>query len=216
MTTPRAHQVIDISPPVTSATAVFPGDTILTREVLQDMRGGDSITLSTLRSTVHIGAHADAPSHYGHSGRSIDRQPLDLYLGPCRVIEMPQRPGGRLIPADLPAGVPIDQPRILLRTGSYPDPAEWCDDFTALCPDLIDHLADRGVRLIGVDTPSVDPASAKVLEAHHQFLARDVAILEGLVLTNVQPGVYELIALPLALVGFDASPVRAVLRRMSP
>ena len=211
-----AAKLIDISPPITGSIAVFPGDTIVTREVLLDMRHGDNITLSTLRTTVHVGAHADAPSHYGHAGRTIDRQPLDLYIGPCRVIDMPQRPGGRLVPADLPANVPIDQPRVLLRTGSYPDPAQWQDDFTALSPDLIDHLADRGVRLIGIDTPSVDPASAKILEAHHQFLARDVAILEGLALSSAPAGVYELIALPLALVGFDASPVRAVLRALVP
>ena len=104
---------------------------------------------------------------------------------------------------------------MLLATGTFPDPHVFNEDFAALAPELIIVLARAGVRLIGVDTPSIDPFASEDLPAHHTVLAHDLAILEGLVLTDVPEGVYELIALPLKLVGFDASPVRAVLRTVA-
>ncbi len=198
--------IYDISPPITPLLAVFPGDTPPSREVLLDMGRGDLLTLSTWTSTVHVGAHADAPSHYGRDGRTIEQQPLELYCGPCRVIHVD---GGPVTPEMVPD---VDTERLLIATGTYPDPTHWNDDFAALSPDLVDHLGARGVRLVGVDTPSVVPADSKDLPAHHRFLANDMAIIEGLVLAEVPAGVYELIALPLRLTGFDASPVRAVLR----
>ncbi len=200
----------DITPPITPDLKVFPGDTPPSREVLLDMSRGDALTLSTLRATVHLGAHADAPSHYGRDARTIERQPLELYIGPCRVVHVETPRGNLVTPDQLPAG--FDTERLLIATGTYPDAASWNDDFAALHPDLVDHLHEGGVRLVGVDTPSVDPADSKDLPAHHRFLANDMAIMEGLVLAGVPDGVYELIALPLPLVGFDASPVRAILR----
>lgn len=205
-------RLIDISPPIDAELAVFPGDTAVSREILLDMRRGDALTLSTLRATVHLGAHIDAPSHYGRDAATIEATDLARCLGPCRVLRPDAAPGARLRPEDL--GGPIDEERILLATGTHPDPRTWRGDFAALAPETVDHLADRGVRLLGIDTPSVDLADDADLIAHHRFLARDVTILEGLVLTDVAPGRYELIALPLRLVGFDASPVRAVLREL--
>ncbi len=202
--------IYDISPELTPTLAVFPGDTPASREVLLDMQRGDALTLSTLRATVHLGAHADAPSHYGRDARTIEAQPLELYCGPCRVVRVRAQRGSRITSRQLPDD--IDTERLLISTGTYPDPTSWNEDFAALCPDLVDHLHERGVRLVGVDTPSVDTADSKDLPAHHRFLANDMAILEGLVLADVPAGVYELIALPLRLVGFDASPVRAILR----
>ena len=214
-TRPAAGDLIDLSPPITPELAVFPGDTPPTREVLMDMERGDHLTLSTLRTTVHLGSHADGMNHYGTgpAAPAIDAMDLAHFIGPCRVIRVDSEPGRRITVADL-GQAPIDQPRILLATGSYPDPTRWSESFNGLEPSLVDHLADHGVITVGIDTPSVDPATAKVLEAHHRFLARGVAIVEGLVLAGVAPGVYEFIALPLRLAGFDASPVRAVLRRM--
>ncbi len=199
--------IYDITPPITPLLKVFPGDTPPSREVLLDMSRGDPLTLSTWKSTVHVGAHADAPSHYGLDGRTIDQQPLELYCGPCRVIHVD---GGPVTPEMVPD---VDTERLLIATGTYPDPTHWNDDFAALSPELVDHLGRRGVRLVGVDTPSVDPADSRDLPAHHRFLANDIAIIEGLVLADVPAGVYELIALPLKLAGFDASPVRAILRK---
>jgi len=207
------QRIIDISPPLSGSIAVFPGDTPLAREVLLDIARGDPITLSTLRATVHLGAHADAPSHYGRDARTIDRQPLDRYLGRCQVVAARVGRGSLVGPDDLPE--PITEPRVLIRTGTWPDPSVFNRDFAALSVDLIDHLGDHGVRTIGIDTPSVDPSDSTDLAAHTAILARDLAILECLDLSGAEPGIYELIALPLRLVGFDASPVRAVLRTTS-
>ncbi len=200
----------DISPPLEPRIAVWPGDTPLTREIRTDIARGDDLTLSTLRTTVHVGAHADAPSHYGAGAPAIDELPLDLYLGPCQVLEVPAPPGSCLAPDQV---IPrVTAPRVLLRTGSDPDPRRFEKDFVALRPELIDALADRGVVLVGIDTPSVDPFVSEDFPAHLRLLARDMAVLEGLALEGVPEGSYELIALPLPLVGFDGSPVRAVLR----
>jgi len=200
----------DITPLVSTALAVWPGDTPPSREILADMRRGDNLTLSTLHATVHLGAHADAPSHYGRDAASIDARPLDLYLGPCRVVRIPTRGAVRIPPSSLPPAASCE--RLLIATGSYPDPEAFNEDFAALDPATVDLLHARGTRLVGIDTPSVDLYSAKELVAHARFLAHDMAILEGLVLSDVPEGEYDLIALPLRLAGFDASPVRAVLK----
>ena len=202
--------IYDITPPITASLAVWPGDTPPTREVLCDMRRGDNITLSTLRATVHLGAHADAPSHYGADAPTIEQRSLDYYLGPCQLIHVPVRRGQRIGPDEITQ--PIRAPRVLLATGTYPDSTKFNEDFAALSVELVDWLHEKGVRTVGIDTPSVDLFTSKDLPAHNRILSHDMAILEGLVFADVPEGIYELIALPLKLVGFDASPVRAILR----
>jgi arylformamidase len=207
-------RIYDITPPIAEGHPVWPGDTPPRREVLLDMTRGDPITLSTLHATVHLGAHADAPSHYAIAAPSIEECPLDLYLGPCQVIRLSVPRGALIGPGHLPR--PILAGRVLLATGTFPDPARFNEDFAAIDPALIDNLRACGVRLLGVDTPSVDPFDSKELPAHRACLEQDMAILEGLALAGVPEGCYELIALPLRLVGYDASPVRAILRSFPP
>ena len=211
--------LFDISPPITSSLAVWPGDTPPSREVLLDMHKGDNVTLSTLRATVHLGAHADGPNHYGVDAPAIDQRSLDYYLGPAQVVHVDVPRGERITCEMFDAmqpkqsrAVPSPVSRVLIATGTYPDANNWDEDFAALAPELVDALHERGVKTIGIDTPSVDLFDSKDLPAHKRFLANDMAILEGLMLQDVPTGVYELIALPLKLAGFDASPVRAVLR----
>jgi len=203
-------RIYDISPPITPDLKVWPGDTPPSREVLMDMTRGANITLSTLKATVHLGAHVDGPNHYGKNAPSIDQRSLEFYLGECQVMRMDVVRGARIEISNLKSQ--IKAKRILFHTGTYPHPTKWNADFAALNPEVVDHLHGMGVILIGIDTPSVDLFESKDLPAHERFLAHDMAILEGIVLKDVPEGVYELIALPLRLVGFDASPVRAVLR----
>lgn len=200
----------DITPAITPRLAVWPGDTPPSREVLLDMNKGDNLTLSTLHGTVHLGAHADAPNHYAAVAPDIAERSLDYYLGRCQVMRVSVARGTRIAVTDLTA--PLEAERLLLATGTYPDPNNFNDDFAALEPALVDHLHAHGVRLVGIDTPSVDLKESKDLPAHQAILRHDMAILEGIVLADVPDGFYELIALPLKLVEFDASPVRAVLR----
>lgn len=239
--------MIDISPPVRAASAVFPGDTPFARKVAMDMACGAHLTLSSIETTLHIGAHADAPSHFAAAGAPIDRVDPRVYLGPCQVFDVRGRGGPRISAADLLASLAeapcepdatspefaaasskegIDEgagrarvrlgdalctPRVLLRTDSFPDPDVWRDDFRAIAPALIDSLADAGVGLVGIDTPSVDVADSKDLPTHARLAARGVANLEGLVLSGVAAGFYDLVAVPLRVEGADASPVRALL-----
>jgi arylformamidase len=214
-----AGRIYDITPPITPDLCVWPGDTPPSREVLMDMHQGANITLSTLRATVHLGAHADGPNHYGKDAPAIDERSLEYYLGLCQVVRADVKRGARVSIAQLGFEISnlkshIKASRVLIHTGTFPDPRSrgWNNDFAALDPSLVDALHHCGVITIGIDTPSVDLFDSRDLPAHARFLANDMAILEGLVLNDVPPGVYELIALPLPLVGFDASPVRAVLR----
>ena len=203
--------LIDISPPVDAAIGVWPGDTPYVKTINLDMNAGANLTLSDIRTTVHVGAHTDAPSHYVASGDDISVRRLDFYLGRCNVLHVAIERGRRIMPADI-AGRHISAPRLLLRTNTFPDHRNWNTDFASLSPELVDFLHKRGVITIGIDTPSVDPFESKELEAHQAFARNDMAIIEGIVLDEVEEGEYELIALPLRLEGFDASPVRAVLR----
>lgn len=202
-------RLIDISPPVTPDLAVWPGDVPFSRDVALDMGRGDHMTLSSITSTVHLGAHADAPSHYRADGAGIDERPLEVYFGPCQVMAVDVGRYTRIRPEDLPE--PVEAPRLLLKTGTYPDPNRFDADFASLSAELVEHLHARGVRLVGIDTPSVDLEDDAELQSHHVLARHDMANLEGLVLSHVAPGRYTLVALPLRLVGCDASPVRAAL-----
>ncbi len=214
--------IIDISPELSCEVAVFPGDTPMSRHILMDTERGDTITLSTLRTTVHVGSHADAPSHYAKGGQTIDQIDLAWYIGPCVVVEVSDRvrrtPAGVRVAVDDLIGKAargidaITRPRVLIKTMTQPDKRVFGGDFAGLEPALVGALAAKGVTTIGIDTPSVDVAESKDLPAHAAFHEQGVVIIEGLVLDRVEPGEYELIALPLKLIGFDASPVRAVLR----
>lgn len=207
----EALRYYDLSPEISEASAVFPGDASYRKHVSRAFEKGDHLALSHIETTVHIGAHADAPSHYRKGGQAIDARRLDYYLGPAQVLGVTVGRGRRIRPADLKDE--IRAPRVLLRTGSFQDPERWRDDFNSLSPELVGFLAEQGVILIGIDTPSVDPADSKALESHQAVSDRDMAILEGLVLTGVPDGLYRLVALPLRLKGADASPVRAILLR---
>lgn len=205
-------RLLDISPRVSARIGVWPGDVPFRRIEALRLADGANIDLSSVTTTLHVGAHVDAPSHYVAAGASIDRRPLDLYFGPCQVISVALPRGARIRPADFDA--PVKAPRILFHTGSYPDPEVFTTDFNSLSPELVAYLATREVRLIGLDTPSVDPFDDRALEAHHALDRHDMANLEGIVLDQVPDGLYTLIALPLAIEGADASPVRAALVRI--
>lgn len=202
--------IIDISPVISEQIAVWPGDTPLRREVLCDIKTGSNIDLSSFHGTVHIGAHADAPRHYAKNGVTMEAVSLEPYIGPCYVQTVDKK---RLItPEDCSIPINFGAKRVLFRTGTFPDPNSFNEDFCAFSPEALEALGKSGVILVGIDTPSVDPFDSKQLPAHQTLLKYNMRNLEGLVLTSTLDGFYELIALPLPLMGFDASPVRAVLR----
>lgn len=204
----------DISPTISGALPVWPGDTRFEARATWEIGGGCPVHVSRMTMTTHLGAHTDAPSHYDPAGLAIDAVGLAPYIGACRVIHCI---GASLVDvADIAASLDDVPPRVLLRTYATAPQREWDPAFAAVSPAAIALLASRGVILIGTDAASLDPQDSKTLDAHNAVRAHQMAILEGVVLDDVPAGDYELIALPLKLAGMDASPVRAILRRLSP
>lgn len=210
---PAMKRLWDISPPLHTASPVFPGDTPYTQQWVATLGPGCPVNVSQITTSPHAGAHADAPMHYADGAPAIGEVPLAPYLGPCRVIHA-IGVGPLIEPAHVIRALDGLPPRVLVRTCQQAPVDRWVDDFAAFAPATLELLADRGVRLVGIDTASVDPAASKTLEAHQVLLRRDLRVLENLVLDDVPEGDYELIALPLRLVQADASPVRAVLREL--
>jgi arylformamidase len=204
--------IYDISPPISRATKVWPGEPSIRQEILSDIQNGDNVMVSILHSTVHVGAHADAPCHFIKNACSIGEVDLDPYIGRCQVIQIQCQAGEVINPDRLVASIHAE--RVLIKTQSFYGNGHWVENFAALSPEFVDHMKQKGIKLIGIDTPSVDPFHSKTWDAHKRFYANKMSILEGLDLTNISEGIYELIALPLKIIGFDASPVRAVLREI--
>ncbi|MCL4747781.1 MAG: arylformamidase [Burkholderiaceae bacterium] len=188
-------------------------DTAFSIERVRSITGSSAVNVSRLVLSTHTGAHADAPLHYDDAGADSASRALDPYLGTCRLIDVSSARGA-VLPAQIGERLDACPARVLLRTARVAAQDRWDEDFTAIAPQTVDLLAAAGVRLIGVDTPSLDPQSSKTMDAHLRVLAADMSILEGLVLDAIAEGDYELIALPLRIAGADASPVRAVLREL--
>ena len=201
----------DISPPVDENAAVFPGDTAYSQQLHFALEPGCPVNVNAITLSPHTGAHADAPLHYANGEASIGEVDLSPYLGPCRVIHCMDC-GPLVLPQHIAHALDNLPARVLLRT-SHTASQSW-DSFTAVAQETLGLLATKNIALIGIDTPSVDPATSQDLPSHHQLLAHGLRVLENLVLDDVPEGDYELIALPLKLTRADASPVRAVLREL--
>jgi len=204
-------RIWDISQTLGAGLPVWPGDTPFASGRRWSMGDGSPVTVSHFATTVHAGTHADAPLHYAVGAPSAADVPLGAYLGRCRLVDA-RGAGAAITRAFVERAVIDPPPRVLFRTYDVFPLEHWKADFTAVEAGAIARLAALGVRLIGVDSPSLDPQESKSMDAHLAVLAADMRVLEGLVLDGVPAGDYELIALPLKLAGLDASPVRAILR----
>lgn len=203
-------KIFDLTPKISPRLGVFPGDQPFKREVALSMAKGANLELSRIVSTVHLGAHADAPRHYNVKGAAISERSVGRYMGKCQVIRVSGLKAKERVRVEH-IKASIQAPRILVDTQTFPDPEKWNSDFAAFSPELLEWFASKKVTLVGIDTPSVDPEDSKALEAHQILWKNDLAVLEGLLLKDVPEGVYTLIALPLPIEDGDASPVRAVL-----
>jgi arylformamidase len=208
---PSSPDFIDISRPLAAGTACWPGDVPFSFRLGWTIAGGASVNVGAIETSVHTATHCDAPFHFNDAGVTADRIQLSVFVGPAWVIDVrgAVRWRDRLAHVD-----PAIFPRIVLRTGGWPDTTLFPETIPCMEPDFPDWLADRGARLIGVDLPSVDPLESKTLDNHHALNRRGMTIIEGLWLEDVAEGPYELVALPLKIVGADGSPVRAILRRI--
>ncbi len=202
--------LIDISRPLHPQTAVWPGDEPYARRWTARMEQGELANVGAVTLSTHTGAHADAPLHVAEEGRAVEALPLAAFLGPVHLLDAHE--ADVLRPEDA-AGVDFERtPRVLFKARRRPDDETvWTGAFAAFSVALIEWLAARGVVLVGTDAPSVDPLESMSLAAHHALARCGIVHLENLDLRAAPPGAYDLVALPLPLVGMDASPVRAVL-----
>ena len=204
----------DISQTLAPGVPVWPGEPAFALESMATISADCPVNVGVMHSSLHAGTHADAPRHYACDGPSSAECDLAPYLGRCLVIDV-RHAGSRVEVDDLCWPALVGAERVLLRTYASFPATEWDSHFTAISHEVIARLHTLGVRLIGTDAASLDPETSKTLDAHHAVHAGDLRILEGLVLDDVPPGEYELIALPLKIAGGDASPVRAILRELA-
>ena len=211
------RRIWDISPPVFEGAPVFPGDAPYQQEWTATLTDSCPVNLSRITLSPHVGAHADAPLHYDPQGQTIGLMDLEPFLGPCRVVHCigvrPLVQWEHIRHAIENTTTPLP-PRVLVRTYTHMPVDRWDPHLAAYAPATVQRLAGLGVRLIGIDTASIDPADSKTLDSHQVIRRSGLRVLENLVLDDVPEGDYELIALPLKLVQADASPVRAILRSL--
>lgn len=213
---------VDISPQVRTDSPVWPGDAPFELNPKWSIEAGDSVTVGTVTTTTHVGAHIDAPAHVVAGAPSVADTPIDACVGPCLVLDVGDlvdpgtsphgQPGADAVRARIERAIgPAPVERLLLRHRRSPQPS-WDEDLPGVHPELMRWFAAQGGRLMGIDIASFDPARSAELACHREAIAHGVVLLEGLDLSAAPEGEAELIALPLRWAGADASPVRAVLR----
>ena len=204
----------DISQVLHARTPMWPGEPAFVLERNATIGENCPVNVGAIQTPLHAGTHADSPFHYDPAGQTSAETDLAPYIGPCVVLDV-RHARDRIEGGDIDWPALAGAERVLLRTYDHFPHEQWDSRFAAIAPEVIARLREAGVRLIGTDAPSLDPETSKTLDAHHEVKAGDMRILEGLVLDDVPPGRYELIALPLRIAGADASPVRAILREIA-
>ncbi len=202
--------LLDISQPVTPATAAWPGDEPFSCGWTAILAQGASVNVGWTRASAHVGTHVDAPYHFDARGARVGGLALDAFVGPALVVDAVGRSS---LGASLFAGLDLAAaPRVLVKTRAHSDPTAFEKRFPVLTPDAIALLRRAGVRLVGVDQASVDPWDSKDLAIHHALAAAGIVNVENLRLDDVNAGRYELLAAPVNWVDMDAAPLRALLR----
>jgi arylformamidase len=212
MPSPR---LIDVSVLLTPDIATYPGNPPFEITPVHRLAAGDSANNSRLTMGTHTGTHVDAPKHFIDDRPGVDAMSLDLLIGRARVVDMPVR-GGITAKHLEDAGLREDI-RVLLRTPNsklWNNPKEpFHEEYTHLTGDAAKFLVDQGVKVVGVDYLSVEKFHSPAHPAHHALLGANVIIIEGLNLSEAEPGVYEMYCLPLKVKGADGAPARVVLKR---
>jgi arylformamidase len=208
-----AKKWIDISVSLHSGMVHWPDNPPVKIERLKDMNRGAVCNVSVMSLGAHTGTHLDAPLHFFKNGKSLDKLPLEATIGPARVVEIKDREMVR--PDELRAHNLRRGERILFKTRNSSrcwKTDAFVENFVYISREAAQYLVDRGIRTIGVDYLSVGGFHRDGLETHRILLGAEVWIIEGINLSKVKPGGYELVCLPLKVLGSDGAPARALLR----
>ena len=206
-------KLIDVTVPLDASLPVYPGNTPFTLEPIKRIATGDSSNVSTLHMSAHTGTHVDAPSHFFEGAAGADALPLELLFGRTRVIEVTSH---KHIGPDELSGVNLSEDiRLLIKTPNSRlwRSAKFRPDYVGVTEAGAQYLVERGVKVLGVDYLSVEAFKKPGAPAHHVLLGGGTIVIEGLNLSEVDPGTYEMFCLPLRIVGADGAPARVVLRR---
>lgn len=216
-------RILDISQPIEPATACFPGDTPFSHQITVHHADSQILNLTQFTMSPHVGTHADAPSHLEGDLTATDQTagnlPLAPYIGPALVVDVSPTTACLTLEQIRPHLLHWEKrlpPRLLFKTTQQLRHQVFESAYASIAPELAEWLGARGIQLVGLDTPSVDPVEAKVLATHHVLNRHGMVWLENLDLTQATPGLYTLVALPLKLMSLEASPVRAVLLSSEP
>lgn len=201
---------IDISRPLSPQTACWPGDVPYSFSLGWKMSDGASVNVGSITTSVHTATHCDAPFHFDASGVTVDHIPLEVFLGPAWVVDVRHCLDDWHKALKSLNGQSIN--RVLFHTGGWHDTSRFPAAVPVMQPDVVHWLMAHGVKLIGVDLPSVDELDSKDLPNHHALGRAGITIIEGLWLDDVRAGEYELVAAPLKMIGTDGAPLRALLR----
>jgi len=206
-------KLIDVSLPLDATLPTYPSNTPFSLEAIQRRARGDNSNVSTLHMSAHSGTHVDAPRHFFDDGPGADLLPLDMLCGRTRVIEITSR---KTVSAEDLAAVDLSEDvRVLIKTHNsrlWGD-ATFHTDYVGMSESGAKHLVEHGVKVVGIDYLSVEQFRTPGAPAHHVLLGAGTIVIEGLNLRDVEPGIYEMYCLPLAIVGSDGAPARVVLRR---
>jgi arylformamidase len=198
--------------PLSADVPTYPGDPPYRSEFVRSISDGESCNLTRLSMGAHSGTHVDAPYHFLADGATVDQIPLEILIGKARVVEIAALE--RIDRADLERVDLRDDIRVLFKTrmsGQLRQPL-FQENFVYLTPDAASYLAKVGIKLVGIDYLSIERFGSRDFEAHHALLGAGVVIVEGLDLSAVEPGEYDLTCLPLRLAGAEGAPARVILR----
>lgn len=205
-------KLIDVTVPLSEEVPTFPGDPPFKIHFHHRMADGEPYNVAHLSMGAHSGTHVDAPYHFLADGATVEQLPLEILMGKCRVVEMAVH--DKIERADLETLDLRDDIRVLLKTrmsGQLRNRA-FQEDFVYLTPAAASYLVQAGIKLVGIDYLSVEKFGSKDFAAHHALLGASVVIIEGLDLSDVEPGEYDMTCLPLRILGADGSPARVILR----
>jgi arylformamidase len=205
-------KIYDVTVPLSPEVPTYPGDPPFRMDLTHRIAAGEPYNVSRLTMGSHTGTHVDAPRHFLDDGPTVDELPLEILMGKARVVELSV--SEKIERDDLEALDLRDDIRLLIKTrmSGQLRQRRFEEHFVYLAPDAATYLVQAGLKLVGIDYLSIEKFASRTYEAHKALLGAGVVVVEGLDLSEVDPGEYDMVCLPLRLLGGDGSPARVILK----